>query len=326
MYISKRHLLVSSVSCIFIISFPCKRFVVYNIGCKVKPRTLWKVHRSSPASLPVNPFNENGHMMIAETQATWVPTGLDFEFRCVCVRFLWDVFLLHKSYEFLHGIFHWETTAGDWGVEVTSVTSPWWPVALGESLWISWHGGWTPSCRLQDKNEARAIGCYCYWYSYIKVQNYFRDSGWLPLSSIYIYIYIVCDNLIVTWVELTILNAVAFFFAGDLFVASFGAWSLEDGAISRCNHRGPGLMLAWWPRKKVYDGKVHETKVGFFFFLVGIHCCAFFDLCGVVALWRWCSSFRFKQRNFRIWVEPQESQELKFLHHEPFTDGDLGWV
>lgn len=40
MYISKRHLLVSSVSCIFIISFPCKRFVVYNIGCKVKPRML----------------------------------------------------------------------------------------------------------------------------------------------------------------------------------------------------------------------------------------------------------------------------------------------
>lgn len=36
----------------------------------------------------------------------------------------------------------------------------------------------------------------------------------------------------------------------------------------------------------MYDGKVHETKVGFFFFLVGIHCCAFFDLCGVVALWR----------------------------------------
>ena len=98
--------------------------------------------------------------------------------------------------------------------------------------------------------------------------------------------YIFFDNLIVTWVELTILNAIAFFFAGDLFVASFGAWSLEDGSISRCNHRGPGLMLAWWPRKKVYDGKVHETKVGFFFSGWYSLFCLFWSLwrCGVVAL------------------------------------------
>ena len=80
MYISKRPLLLSSVSCIFIMSFPCKRWVVYKM--------LWKVHRSSLAALPVNPFNENGNMVIAETQAKWVPTGLDFEFRCVCVPFL----------------------------------------------------------------------------------------------------------------------------------------------------------------------------------------------------------------------------------------------
>ena len=38
MYISKWPLLVSivRVSCVFIVSFPCKRFVVYSTGCKVK--------------------------------------------------------------------------------------------------------------------------------------------------------------------------------------------------------------------------------------------------------------------------------------------------